>query len=381
MATVSAESTNVLYVTQDDLSKNSGYAFRVDRIRRAFERAGARVEVIGYCSERPVIACTAIRSRSRLRRLWPLWKGLMSAGDCIVITSIGAPYNGLYALVARALGKRVIYDVHDPVQFVLPELFGTGPLMRLAMPVVALSEALVGIAADGTITASASAKEVYAKRKWSGTIGLAYNIRAESAVPAAHDTGLRMRFGWENATIVVYVGGLQRNVRGIERQIEALAAARAQGVDVALLLLGYGDRAYFESLGRSLAEQGALRFLGDVSPAHMRDILQQCDVAVSCEPIGYLMPSKYFDYVTCGVRVVAIDDNRDVVQSLGQFTELYDGSTQSLVRYFSRKPRRMTEQQTACARQYVKRLDRMTDEIVRAMYTRSATDCDEQVRR
>ncbi|HET9096096.1 MAG TPA: glycosyltransferase [Candidatus Baltobacteraceae bacterium] len=359
MAAVSQHLPRVLYVAQDDLSKNSGYAYRVDRLRRAMENAGAAVTVLGYCSGAPAIECTCTKSRL-FRRLWPLWKGLATPASGAVISSIGAPYNGIYALLLRLSGKTVIYDAHDLVQYVLPATFGKH--WAIATPWIALSERLVGVAAAVTITASPTAREFYAKR-YGGFVRLMYNIRGNNAPAPLVRRDIRKEFGWQSATIIVYAGGLQRGVRGIERQFEAVAAARARGMNVVLLLLGYGERGYFESLGAALLREGSLRFIDHVAPEMMGGILRQCDVAVSAEPIGYLLPSKYFDYVASGVRVVAIDDNRDVIRALGEFVARYDGSTEGLVQYLTQGVERMDVASVERGRALIRSLDGMADKI------------------
>jgi len=357
-------SLRVLYVAQDDLSKNSGYAFRIDRIRSALETAGCSVVVLGFCSDVPVIASDARRTRSPLRRLWPLWQGLARSADCVVITSIGAPYNGLYALALRCIGKRVIYDLHDPVIYSLPEVFGRSPAMRLAMRWVGLSERLVDRVAVATFASSRRAAELYAAWGWRGPIGIAYNIRADANAAAPFASRLREEFGWRGSTVVVYAGGWQKNVRGLERQIAAAIEARARGADVVVLLVGFGDRAAFERLGASLAAAGALRFLADVPPERLDGILKECDVALSCEPVGYLMQSKYFDYLTAGVRVAAIDDGRDLIELFGDLVERFDGTTAGLAAYLAGSPQRLADDEVARARAIARALDRATAEAV-----------------
>jgi glycosyltransferase involved in cell wall biosynthesis len=364
MSSPPTRALRVLYVTQDDLAKNSGYAFRVDRIRRALETAGCRVTVIGFSSGAPAIACVARRSRSPLRRLWPFWQGLVRPADCVVVTSVGAPYNGLYALAVRLAGKRVIYDMHDPVVYSLPELFGRGLPMRLAMRWIQVSERLLDRVARATIASSRRGAELYAEWGWRGPISIAYNIRRDADTASAAGSDLRTGFGWGGSTVVVYAGGWQQNVRGLERQIEGAIEARARGADVVLLLIGFGDRRYFERLGAPLVAKRALRFLDDVPPERLAGVLRECDVAVSCEPIGYLMQSKYFDYLCCGVRVAAIDDGRDLIGVFGGLVDRFDGTVAGLADYLARSPRRLSDDEVSHARAVTRALDRATDEAV-----------------
>ncbi len=359
-----ARGLRVLYVAQDDLSLNSGYAFRVDRIRRALESAGCAVTVFGFCSDTPVIPCIVRQSRSSLRRLWPFWQGFVRSADCVVVTSVGAPYNGLYAMMLRLIGKRVIYDMHDPVIYSLPELFGRGLPMRLAMRWIRVSEWLLDLASIATIASSRRGGELYRAWGWRGPIDVGYNIRADADVSPTAGPLVRTEFGWSGATVVVYAGGLQRSLRGLERQIEAVIEARVRGADVVLLLVGFGDRPYFERLGAPLIATGALRFVEDVPPERLASILQECDVALSCEPIGYLMQSKYFDYMCSGVRVASVDDGRDLIEAFGALVERFDGTLGGLADYLVGAPRRLTDDEVARARSVTRALDRATDEAV-----------------
>lgn len=354
----------VVYVTQDDLSKNSGYAFRVDRLRRAFEKAGASVEVVGFSSKSPAIVSTVIHAHPPFGRAWALYQGLVKPADYAVITSIGAPYNGIYALLLRLTGKRVIYDLHDPVLFSLPEVFGKGPLMRIALQLVGYSERLIDRAATSTIAASPSAVNLYKQRLWRGPIKLGYNVR-HGSIGDSEAQDIRKRFGWQNATIVIYIGGLQRGVRGLEQQVAAVIEARRRGAPIVLLLVGFKMLGFrdtlLERLGEKLVTDGALRIVGDVPPAELAGILGQCDVAVSSEPVGYLMQSKYFDYLSNGVRVVAADDGRDLIQAFGSLVDTYDGTVTGLANYLAGRPQRMTEEQTTVARATTRALDALAD--------------------
>ena len=126
-------------------------------------------------------------------------------------------------------------------------------------------------------------------------------------------------------------------------------------------MLGLRDGTYFEELGRSLIHDNALQILDDVPPAEMTTVLQQCDVAVSSEPVDYLMQSKYFDYLCNGVRVVAINDNRDLTRTFGSLVDTYDGTTSGLASYLAGRPARMTGAQAQQARDLTRELDVMAD--------------------
>jgi hypothetical protein len=354
----------VVYVTQDDLSKNSGYVFRVDRLRRAIEAAGHSVEVVGFSSGEPVIESTVRRSTSPMRRLWPLLAGLLRPADCVVITSIGAPYNGIYSVVQRLLGRRVVYDCHDPVLATVPRLYNLGILRPLIMRYIAFSEYIVARCADVTFAAAPSQAQELRALHDGRSVVLFYNIGPSSNGYRAPATRIREEAGWGDATVVVYAGGLQPIVRGIEPQVEAVRRARAAGVRVSMLVLGFGNRLFVERLAGSLISDGTVRIEDDVPPDQLRAALEQCDVAISSDPWRYGMQSKIFDYLRSGVRVFAIDDDRDVVRTFPSLVQRYDGTVDDLVRVLMRRPNRLSETERIQATELIASMERASHEEV-----------------
>ncbi|MBV8149715.1 MAG: hypothetical protein JO092_11525 [Candidatus Eremiobacteraeota bacterium] len=349
-----------VYVTQDDLSRNSGYAFRVDRLRKAIEAAGHTVEVIGFSEAEPRIACTARRTRSRLQRLWPLFQGLVRPADCVIVTSIGAPYNGLYALVMRLLGRRVVYDCHDPVVEGVPRIYKLGILTKPVMRYIAWSEHLLGRLAVATLAAGPLQARELSERDPGRRVFLIYNTGNGHAKPVS-PRGIRQKLGWTESTIVVYAGGAQPAVRGIESQIEAVRAARGIGGDVVMLAVVFGNSGFVETLGAALIREGALRIWNNLPREELLAALEECDVAVSSEPWRYGMQSKMFDYIRSGVRIIAVDDDRDIVRTFGSLVQTYDGTIQELARLLADRPARLSPEERRRGLELVASLDRTSE--------------------
>ena len=325
----------ITYVTQDDLAKNSGYAHRAERIAAAMREMGHRVTIVGFATGTPVIEASVVRLPGIVGRIAALTMGLFSESDLIVIASVGALYNGWYALLLHTTGRALIYDAHDPVLETLEDLHGDSPLLKMVKPYLALLERLIDRYAVATLVAGPMEINVLRARGWKGPLFLVYNIN-EAALAFDEPRLETVRPGWDSATVVIYVGGLQREMRGIERQIEAVALARDRRADVRLMLVGFGDRAYFESRAADLILQNSAAIVADMPYYRLLLLLSSCDIAVSSEPIRHGMQTKMFDYIATGVQLISIDDGRDVTSTFSDLVLRYDGSIEQLADLFVR---------------------------------------------
>jgi glycosyltransferase involved in cell wall biosynthesis len=353
----------VVCVTAEDLSKNSGYAFRVDAMRKAIEAAGHEAEVVGFRSKDAAIPCISIRSTSPLRRLFPLVQGIVRKSDCVVITSVGAPYNGLYAFLLRLIGKSVLYDCHDPVTDVVPMLWNLGILGKPIVSYIGWSERLIGKIATATFAGGPLFAQMLREAGWQSPILLFYNLGRAGEAGPSEAGDFRETLGWTGSTVLVYAGGFQ-NTRGLQQQIEAVTLARERGHDVRMLLVGFGDRAAVEASAGRLIAEGALHVETDVPPERLRRMLEACDVAVSSEPFRCGLQSKMLDYVRSGVRIVAIDDDRDIVRTFGELVIRYDGTTSGLAEVVARPPQRLSESERRAGSEIVESMQRTSSESV-----------------
>lgn len=323
---------DITYVSQDDLSKHSGYTYRVERIANAMRDLGHRVTVVGFATKTPAIEAQWVRLGWKLGRIVAVFNAFFRQSDAVVITSMGAPYNGWFALAVRMTGRDVLYDSQDPVIEILVALLGKHGYMRPSLAYFRVLERLMDRCAVATLVAGPMEIELLRARDWRGPLRTYYNINEAALAAPEPASDLPIRPGWEKAAIVVYVGGLQREMRGIEAQIEAVALARDKGADVRMLLLGFGERAYFEAKAAELLLQDAAAFVSDVPYERLLRVLSTCDFAVSSEPLRYGAQTKMFDYVATGVQLIAVDDDRDVTRMFGDLVALYDGTTADLAR-------------------------------------------------
>jgi len=142
--------------------------------------------------------------------------------------------------------------------------------------------------------------------------------------PAPQDPSLRHRLGLGEEPVLGFVGGL-RPWHGTELLPEVLARVSARHPGVRLVIVGDGPlRA---ELQRSLHERGLagrVVFTGAVAHEEVPAVIRQFDVALAPYPVldhpFYFSPLKLFEYMACGVPVVAAN--------CGQIAEIIrDGET------------------------------------------------------
>jgi phosphatidyl-myo-inositol dimannoside synthase len=97
-------------------------------------------------------------------------------------------------------------------------------------------------------------------------------------VPASRDEAARKRLGWNNRTVVLTVGRLQKR-KGHDMMIRALPAIREAVPDVLFSILGNGaEREQLEQLARDEHVENHVQFLGEISDEDMIRGYQQCDL-------------------------------------------------------------------------------------------------------
>jgi glycosyltransferase involved in cell wall biosynthesis len=143
--------------------------------------------------------------------------------------------------------------------------------------------------------------------------------------PAPPDPEVRARMGLGNGGPVLGFVGALRPWHGVEALPELLARLVPRYPDLWLVIVGDGPRR--GALERELRERGLTRhavFTGSVPHEEVAGLIRQFDVALAPYPkpehAFYFSPLKLFEYMGCGVPVVAA--------ALGQIGEVVrDGET------------------------------------------------------
>lgn len=351
---------SIVIISQEDLARPCGYNRRLDFIAEVLISANEQVYVIAPTSGgSPIIShgsVVALRRRGALGNALAVFRALaviiLRRPKTVVLTSIGSLYNGMLATTIALLSSgRIVYDCQDPVVEILGELYGQSILVRFALAVVSIQQRMLDAATYVTLVVGKSQESLMRASGWRGAVLPVLNVHGVGKQGNANRTKLREKLGWQSSKIVVYAGGLQR-WRGITVQIEAVALARKLGTDVRLLMLGFHDQEDLRLCAKGLGlSEDAVCILDAVGPTELYDILATCDFAVSSESLKYGMQSKIFDYLANGVRILSIDDGRDINLYFGDFFRYFDGTPHDLARHLSVLPGRMTPAEQTAAQE------------------------------
>lgn len=153
---------------------------------------------------------------------------------------------------------------------------------------------------------------------------LVRNVPPASAAPDRSTGKLRGLAGLDaNAKIIVYVGILGPN-RGLVETVEALALLED---DVHLVMLGYSDDAYDQTLASISDSAGVadrLHFVGSVAPNDVSPTIADADLSLVIIQAEYLndafsLPNKLFESIHGGLPVLAssLPDISEMVNEYG----------------------------------------------------------------
>ena len=340
---------SIAIVALYDLSKRDGFTGHLSYLRNHLETRGFDVRTFGVASAPPIVPVDGAlepgydlgaQSRAALRAIGYV----KSARPALaILTQAGSLINAPLAARLAAARCPIVYDCLDPAVEFMRNAYGKSSLNAIVQPYLRFSERVLDRFAKSTWSVSPGLDALLRGRGWRGTIRRFYNVHNTAQLGTPGASALRRQPGWERACILVYAGALQPRFRGIETQLEAVARVRARGIDLRFVVLGSsGSDEPFRAHARDLEIEDFVQFLPAVAPNELADILRDCDVAVS-NSLGYALPSKIFEYIRNGVRLISIDDGNDVNALCGAFVELYDGSLESLVTGLASLARRPPE--------------------------------------
>lgn len=256
--------------------------------------------------------------------------------DIFLFTQAGSLFNGVLSSLVRLMKIPLIYDCLDPA----PETFlltFKRSINYAFQPWLKLSERLIDAGATATLSVSPGLDSILRTRGWKGPIFRFYNVHNTFLFGQPGKSKLRERAGWQSSTILVYAGGLQEQVRGLEDQLRAVAMAVQLGANVKFVIVGSsGSPKPFQQQSSKLGIDDSVLFLDPVRPSELADILSDCDVAVS-NSLAYALPSKIFEYFNNGVHIISVKGPNDVNELFKDYVELYDGSIADLAMLLKRK--------------------------------------------
>ncbi len=226
------------------------------------------------------------------------------------------------ALIARAaVGSAIVYDAH--------ELWTRRNVRqdRLLAPLVEAAIEWFGVRASaGVVTVSPSIVTWMRRRfRLRTPPTLVRNIPHRTGdVPTREQGRLRELAGLPaEARVIGYCGGVTTG-RGLEETLEALAELDG---DTHLVMLGYGDQRYVDTLfgvADDLGVRERVHLVGPVPGPEVPAALADADVSVVyvrpiCLSYRYSLPNKLFESIHGGLPVVAADlpDTAGVVHRYG----------------------------------------------------------------
>ncbi len=285
--------------TPTDPKRETVNGVEVRRVPLRRRRGGIAAYVFQYAAF-VAISFTLLAARSLRRRY-----------DLVYVNNM-PDFLVLGALVPKALGAKVILDLHDPMPELLTTIFGFSP-ESLAVRVLKSLEAWSIRLADRVITVNVACKRLFASRScppekirvvMNSPDDKVYGIRAPRP-PAVNRSAPSRRF------VVMYHGSLvERN--GLALAVEAVARIRTSVPGVELRI--YGSRTPFlERVMESVRAGGLtdeIRYLGP-SKRHedIVDAIARCDVGIVPNTRSVFTeintPTRIFEFLALGKPVIA----------------------------------------------------------------------------
>ena len=243
----------------------------------------------------------------------------------------------LSALIPKALGAKVILDLHDPMPELMMTIFD---LDRESSKVRMLRrlESWCIRWADLVLTVNLACRKLFVSRSCpSGKIQVVMNSPDERIFglrPTEPGTAMPRPRG--EPFVVMYHGSLvERN--GIDLAVEALASARRAGANVELRIYG-APTPFLETVMESVRAQGlteAVRCFGGKRLEEIVDAINVCDVGLIPNRRSIFTelntPTRIFEYLALGKPVIAprapgildyFDDNSLIFFELGDPDDL-----------------------------------------------------------
>jgi glycosyltransferase involved in cell wall biosynthesis len=216
------------------------------------------------------------------------------------------------AVVPKALGAKVILDLHDPVPELMQTIFGL-PEKSVSVRLLKRLEKWSIRFADLVLTVNRACKEIYTARSCSpGKITVVLNS-PEDDIFQFRAPVLPGPNGEKPAVkpfVILYHGSLVRR-NGFDLAVDALEKARESIPAVRLLVCGERS-AFFEEVMESVSKrglQGNVEYLGVKNRREVVDAINGCDLGVIPNHRNMFTeintPTRIFEYLALGRPVIA----------------------------------------------------------------------------
>ena len=273
----------------------------------------------GVAEEGGVRVVTVPKPASPLLHLVTLWRVFRAClrEECDVI-HCHEPDALLLGLLLKALkGRKVVYDIHEHWPSEIPFDLGLPPnaavLTRTFASLISPVELLLAQFADAKIAVSESVAERFLGNGTDPVIISNYSV-ADLALPAPKVRKSRN---------VVYMAGNMQMFHGIRECIQAISRVKVIFPDVSLTLIG-NVRADVSAIAAKTDPRPEITMTGYLPYGQMYETLCRGSIGLLVFQPDYYnayigLPNKLFDYMLCGLPVVASDfpEIRKVVGGAG----------------------------------------------------------------
>jgi len=217
----------------------------------------------------------------------------------------------LAAVVPRALGAKVILDLHDPMPELMTTIFNLDK-DSLGVRLVRRLERWSIARADLVLTVNIACKRIFASRSCdSAKIGVVMNSPDEQIFPFRARRGGPPEGGAPSSRFVVMYHGSLVERNGLDLAVDGLAKMR-EVIPTAELRI-YGRRTPFlQKVLEEAGKKGLDRFVHYLGPKTLEELIQEiddCDVGVIPNHRSAFAeintPTRIFEYLALGKPVIA----------------------------------------------------------------------------
>jgi glycosyltransferase involved in cell wall biosynthesis len=262
-------------------------------IRR--RRGGVLAYLLEYCSF--LVASTVILAARSVRRRYDLVH-VHNMPDILVFS----------ALVPKALGAKVILDLHDPMPELMTCIFDLPPTSR-AVRLMRLLERWSIAFADMVLTPNLAFKRLFAGRTSRGDrVHIVMNAPDE-AIFTYRPSADRERTSTRPFVVMYHGSILERN--GLDVALEAVAVARRSLPTIELRIYG-GSTPFLDRVmarARELGLGDAVHYFGGRPLEDIVAAIDECDLGVIPNRRSVFtdnnMPTRIFEYLCRGKAVIA----------------------------------------------------------------------------
>lgn len=325
----------VLAIVFESLDHDAGLTGRTADILNSLKERGAQITLYALGGVKPEFYtfCDAVvvepRTTLGFLKLFArvLWRTLVGRDDVVVVNAFKLPLTSVIAKTASVRGRAVLCDMQDLIPEIIMHVDEVPAWARKAYFKLSLScERHMVRAARLVLSPGREANNILRRRTGAPAERFAVWHNAHSYKDRRPAQSVAFRDN--EAFTVVYLGGIQPVIRGLEVQIETLGTLVRDGHNVNFLTFT-AENQWLLNLLRKSGLEGHFQIRDYLPREQALDIAAHAHAAVMRFPLG--TPSKFFDHVSIGNLIVAQRDCLEISELLTD-DAIFDGSSADLTR-------------------------------------------------